>query len=87
MNELNRKNINEDKQTTYNVNSFRGMYSDKHKLDKEIKLVGNILSPRLIFQSTEKNEKEIDKSKQMVKPRLLTGKLPSAFDMKYRRYY
>jgi hypothetical protein len=68
----------------YNVNSFRGVtnhahINDKNKFEKEIK----VLSPRIVV---DKKEKEADSNqKQQIKPRLLTGRLPAAFDVKYRR--
>jgi hypothetical protein len=95
MNEIQKKNLNldnNDKFTSnsvhgqYNMNSFRGYNSDKNsKQEKEVK----IISPRVILQSGEKEGNvDILKMKQLPlsKPRLLTGKLPSAFDVRYRRY-
>lgn len=80
-----KKNSTENEKSSYNINSFRGVYTDKNR-EKEVKIHSNVLSPRLIIPSSEKNEKETERSKQSIKPRLLTGKLPSAFDVKYRRY-
>jgi hypothetical protein len=90
MNDLHKKNylegVSNSNSTTYNVNSFRGnsshMNNEKSKHEKENKL----MSPRLIIQSSDKPDKDCDlKSKHQVKPRLLTGKLPSAFDVRYKR--
>ena len=89
MNDLNKKNFLENEKASsynsYNVNSFRVVSNhnyDKNKIEKE-----KIISPRMILQSIEKSDREGDsKNKQLgMKPRLLTGKLPSAFDVKYKR--
>jgi hypothetical protein len=70
----------------YNINSFRGLYSDKNKLDKETKIHHNLKSSRIGNNSSERIDKDIDqKNKRELKPRLLTGKLPAAFDVKYRK--
>jgi len=88
MNDLNKKLFSENERgvsyNSYNLNSFRVVsnhHIEKNKLDKENKL----LSPRIILQSVEKPDKDDLKSKQQIKPRLLTAKLPSAFDVKYKR--
>jgi hypothetical protein len=76
--------VENEKGHTYNLNSFRGNSShttEKVKLEKEHKIV----SPRVILQSIDKTEKEDTKNKTQYKPRLLTAKLPSAFDMKYKK--
>jgi hypothetical protein len=85
MNEFNKKNYLENDKINYNVNSFRGLYTDKSKQEKEVKLQNNVLSPRVVLQSTDRNDK--DTTKGQLKPRLLTAKLPAAFDVKYRRYF
>ncbi len=89
MNDLNKKHFSENERgvsyNSYNLNSFRVVsnhHFEKNKLEKEVKL----LSPRMILQSIEKCEKDDPKAKQQIKPRLLTAKLPSAFDVKYKRY-
>ena len=70
--------------SNYNLNSFRGNYNhgntEKYKQEK-------IMSPKLIVNNSERSDnKELElKSKQSLKPRLLTGKLPLAFDMNYKR--
>jgi hypothetical protein len=71
----------------YNINSFRGIYTDKNKTEKEIKISHNINSSRILpTNSSEKIDKDFEqKNKRELKPRLLTGKLPAAFDMKNRK--
>lgn len=86
MNEYLRKSSNENNEpkSAYNVNSFRGLYSDKHKND--IKSANNVMSARLVFQSVEKSEKDSEnKNKRDLKPKLLTSRLPAPFGTKYQR--
>jgi hypothetical protein len=87
MNDINKKHFSENERgvsyNSYNLNSFRVVsnhHIEKNKYEKESKL----LSPRMILQSVEKPDKD-DFKKQQIKPRLLTAKLPSAFDVKYKR--
>ena len=62
----------------YNLNSFRGFYGDKNKLDKDLKL--GLQSPNII-NSIDKVDKDNDRSLFKMKPRLLTGRLPAAFNV------
>jgi hypothetical protein len=75
--EQNKKYSEYDKQ--YNLNSFRGQCGDKAK-QKDSRLV----SPKEIILSTDKFE---DKSQMKNKPRLLTARLPPAFNMKSKGHF
>lgn len=88
MNEYFKRNLtdNESKLTNqqYSLNSFRGHISDKAKYEKDTK---QVISPRLF---DTKDYKEGDHKLKIsqntsTKPRILTSKLPSAFDMRYRK--
>jgi len=89
MNENNKKiffdSEKRNQQHSYNLNSFRGLnhnVSDKHKLDKEVK----VLMRENTLRASSKKEKEPDFiSKGQNKPKLLTSCLPKAFDVKYGR--
>ena len=76
-----------NQQHSYNLNSFRGLHhnmSDKHKVDKEVKV--KLKENTLRASSKNDKEKEIDYvNKGQIKPKLLTSCLPKAFDMKYGR--
>ena len=61
----------------YSLNSFRGFHGDKNKFDKDLKL--GLQSPNNI-NSIEKADKD-NGSMFKMKPRLLTGRLPAAFNM------
>ncbi len=86
MNDTNKKHPDVERiynPNSYNVNSFRVVsnhHPEKNKQEAGLKL----FSPRMIFSSVEKPEKEDLKANKQYKPKLLTGKLPSAFDMKYK---
>jgi hypothetical protein len=86
MNEMNKRHSENERAynpNSYNVNSFRvvsNAYPDKSKQEAGNKL----FSPRMIFSSVEKTDKDDVKNGKQYKPKLLTGKLPSAFDMKYK---
>jgi hypothetical protein len=86
MNEMNKRPSENERAfnpNSYNVNSFRvvsNAYPDKSKQEGGHKL----FSPRMIFSSVEKSDKDDVKNNKQYKPKLLTGKLPSAFDMKYK---
>lgn len=80
---------NNQEKSIYNINSFRGINSDKTKANKEEGKISlnavnsnNVLSPRI-----DNKLGEGDNKRKEVKPRLLTGKLPAAFDVKYKRYF
>ncbi len=90
MNDNNKKIIfdsekRNQQQHSYNLNSFRGLphnMSDKHKVDKEVKV--KLKENTLRASSKNDKEKEIDYiNKGQIKPKLLTSCLPKAFDMKY----
>ena len=90
MNDINNKKNTEGEKhlniNSYNVNSFRVVsnpHPDKNKQDVNHKF----FSPRVIFSSVDKSDKEELKNNKQYKPKLLTGKLPSAFDIKFKGYY
>jgi hypothetical protein len=74
-----------NQQNSYNLNSFRGLQhnlSDRHKLDKEVK----VLMRENTLRASSKKEKETESnSKGQIKPKLLTSCLPKAFDVKFGR--
>jgi hypothetical protein len=83
---------NNAEKSLYNINSFRGLQSDKSKAEREISRIplnavnsNNVISPRILPNPGDKAG-ETDNKKREVKPRLLTAKLPPAFDVKYKRY-
>ncbi len=69
--------------STYSANSFRGNHN--HMVPGKEYGSGKIISPRLILPSAEKSDRDGDLKGKALKPRLLTGKLPSAFDVNYKR--
>jgi hypothetical protein len=71
MYDLNKKYSESDKQ--YNLNSFRGQYSDKIK-QKDSRL----MSPKELLLSMDRSD---DKPRGCQKPKLLTHRLPPAFNM------
>lgn len=94
MHEYIKKNYLETNQekSLYNINSFRGLQSDKTKAERELNRIplNNInsnymVSPRILPKSNDKLIGETENKKKEVKPRLLTAKLPAAFDVKYKK--
>lgn len=88
MHEFIRKNYVETHQekSLYNINSFRGLQSDKNKLDREARAPLSVISPRIIPNGgVDKVENGDARQKREMKPRLLTGKLPAAFGVKYKK--
>jgi hypothetical protein len=71
-----------EQQNIYNLNSFRGPVPEKCKLVRDIKPLPGHLSSRNMFSSEEKNKKTIDiEPKSKYKPKILTARLPIAFDI------
>lgn len=89
MNDINnKKNIDSERHSninSYNKNSFR-VVSNPHPDKSKHELNHKFFSPRVIFSSVDKSDKDELKLNKQYKPKLLTGKLPSAFDMKYKGY-
>ena len=95
MHEYIKKNYLETNQekSLYNINSFRGLQSDKTKAERELNRIplnsinaNHMVSPRVLPKSNDKVIiGETENKKKEVKPRLLTAKLPAAFDVKYKK--
>ncbi len=74
-----------DQQNLYNLNSFIVSNEEKTKLHSDVKIKLGNHSTRNLFSSEEKNnKKEVEaktEAKKKYKPKILTGKLPLAFDI------
>lgn len=74
--------VNNQNDNLYNLNSFRGSKIEKNNLARDLKVQAGNHSSRNMFSSEEKNKnKEKEQEKKKYKPRILTGKLPMAFDI------
>ena len=81
------ENTNSEQHLIYNLNSFRGSKPEKSKLDKNIikPLPGNYSQRNLFSSGSEEKNKKVDiDPKHVYKPRILTGKLPLAFDINHK---